>query len=144
MAKTEQPDQEPSQAAKSPQTEAPKALGGHRSFAKARRELTEDELAAPAVQKLLLDEVDRLEFENEELSQYKDKFHAADKAVAVLGEKQKRNVSHEIISGSCLAVGSAALVFAPSLWSAQPAGYFCIAFGVVLLVGGIWAKVVRL
>ena len=37
---------------------------GRRAFSKLRRELTDEELSSPAVQRLLLDDIERLEKEN--------------------------------------------------------------------------------
>ena len=52
-----------------------------------RRELSEEELSSPAVQRMLLDELDRLETEAGELKEFKefkDRFYSADKDAAVL------------------------------------------------------------
>jgi hypothetical protein len=64
--------------------------------------------------------------------------------LAVLKEKQKRNISTEIVSGSCLAVGAAALGYAPAVWALQPSGGIALAFGIVLTLGGIISKAIKL
>jgi hypothetical protein len=109
-----------------------------------KRELTDEELASTGTQKMLLEELERLSEENTALSSFRSLYHEADKSVAILGEKQKKNISFEVISGSCLAVGAAALGYAPSVWSQPPSGHILIAFGIVLTIGGILAKAVRL
>ena len=66
---SEKPDQEPSSEvtiANRP-VAAVKAKVGRKAFSGAHRELNDTELSSPAVQKLLLDEIDRLERENNEL-----------------------------------------------------------------------------
>ena len=116
---------------------------GRQAFKTVTRELSEEDLANPAVQKLLLDDLDRLETENEEHKRYREKFHDADKRVAVLEEKGKTAVAIEILSGACLTIGAAALGYAKVLWSSQPSGWMALVFGFVLLISGIVAKVVK-
>lgn len=111
-----------------------------KAFSALKRELSDDELSSTGVQKLLLEELERLKEENRALESVNNDFHRVDKDLAVLKEKQKRNVRDEIISGSCLAVGAASLGYAPSLWEHQPAGWVLIAFGIVLTICGILAK----
>ena len=96
------------------------ASEGKRAFENITRELSDDDLTKPAVGKLLLNELDRLEIENDEqkkrleiendkLSNYREKFHEADKKVAVLQEKNKTHLAAEIISGGCFAIGGVLL-----------------------------------
>lgn len=140
MSIPEASDQEPSPGGAS---EPAKPKGGRTSFAKLRRELSDDELAAPAVQKLLLDDIDRLENEATSLRDFRDKYHLADKQSAILKEKLTIHVSQEVVHLGCFSVGSASLGYAYNLWNSQPAGWIAIAFGVVLVVAGIAAKVLR-
>lgn len=49
------------------------------SFKKVRRELTEEELSTTGAQRLILDEIDRLEEENNFLKGIQSKYHEADK-----------------------------------------------------------------
>lgn len=51
----------------------------HRAYSKVRRELSEDELVTPGAQRLLLDELDRLQRQVDELAAYRTQFHEADK-----------------------------------------------------------------
>lgn len=60
---------------------------GRQALSNVRRELSEEELSSPAVQRMLLDELDRLETEAGELKEFKDRFYSADKDAAVLGER---------------------------------------------------------
>ena len=92
------------------------ASKGKRTFQNITRELSDKDLTNPAVGKLLLNELDRLEIENDELkkrlenendklSKYREKFHESDKKVAVLQKKNKTHLAAEIISGGCFAIG---------------------------------------
>ena len=112
------------------------------AFRRIPRELTEEELANPAVQKLLVGNLDRLETEKEEYRLYMERFHEADKKVAVLEEKGKTKLALEILSGTCLTCGGLAIGQINALWP-QPLGWIAVVLGLVLLGGGIYAKKVK-
>jgi hypothetical protein len=131
-------DQEPADV--EPSATSPK-IRTRRSFAKLRRELTDDELSSSAVQRLLLDELDRLEREVDNLTSYREQYYTAEKERAVLVQKVNQSTANEILFAVTLTVGSAALGYAPSVWDSQPSGYMALIFGVVLIVGGIIARV---
>ena len=140
MTDSERPDQEP----KSTETGIPPpAVKGRQSFARIRRELSEEELKSPAVQRLLVEEIERLERENTKLVEYRDDYFEADKQVGILQERAKASLASEIMYGACMTVGAAAVGIAPVVWSIQPAGIIAIIFGAVLIVGGIASRVVR-
>ena len=141
MTDIERPDEEP---VKQGEAIASSPLKGRRAFTNLRRELSDEELCSPAIQRLLIDDIERLEKEKYDLMEYQNRFHDVDKKAAILGEKAKANVAADIIFGVCLTVGAAALAYAPSIWSNQPMGWITIAFGVALIFGGIASKVVRL
>ncbi len=140
MSEREAEDQEPSRESEEPEHAPAKA---RRSFARLRRELNDDELASSAVQRLLLDDIDRLETETERLQEFRGRYHRADRQCAVLEERSKTSTACDILSGVCLVVGSAALTFAPNLWTQQPSGWICLTLGAALIVGGVAARVVR-
>ena len=98
---------------------------------------------SPAVQRLLIEDLERLERQNAELQDYRVRFHAGDKRVAVLEEKTKKSLAGEIVFGVMITVGAAALGFSPSIWGQQPAGGLLILFGGVLILGGIVSRVVQ-
>ncbi|WP_155987363.1 MULTISPECIES: hypothetical protein [unclassified Thioalkalivibrio] len=125
-----------------PTTRKKKTL--RRSLSAARRELSDDELGSSAVQKLLIDEVERLEEENQDLDYYREQFHDADKKASIFEERHRRVLSQEIISNGCLVVGAAALGYVPSLSKDFTTAAIVAVFGGILVVAGIWAKVVRL
>jgi hypothetical protein len=133
-----QPEESGATVAQPPLTKSRKALSG------LKRELTNEELSSTGAQKMLLEELERLTDENNTLSSYRDDFHRVDKDLAVSKEKHKRNISAEIVSGSCLAIGAAALGYAPAVWASPPSGWISLAFGIVLTAGGITAKAIKL
>jgi hypothetical protein len=73
---------------------------GRRAFTNVRRELSDEELSSPAVQRMLIDDIERLEKEKFDLSEYQEKFHEADKNAAILEEKLKASVTQEITAVS--------------------------------------------
>lgn len=93
---------------------------------------------------MILEEIERQREENTALRVYRDKFYQSETQRAVLSEKIKSKLSIEIISTACLAVGAAAIGYAPAAWNAQPSGWMALAFGGVLIVAGIVSKAVRL
>ena len=109
---------------------------GRQALSNVGRELSEEEFSSPAVQRMLLDELDRLETEVGELREFKDRFHSADKDAAVLGERLRGSVARD----GGLAVGAAMLGLAPSLWSLQPSGWIIVGLGVALIVFALLAK----
>jgi hypothetical protein len=135
-------DTQPDEAGSKPITaeDVPKS---RRALSRLKRELSDDDLASPGVQKLLLDSLERIEEENAGLKSLREKYHQADKQNGVLEEKLKTSTSVEIVSMGSLAVGAAALGYAPSAWASQPTGWIALSFGVVLTAFGIAAKVVR-
>jgi len=139
----EPPDQEPSLEPKASNAEQTKGKYRRKALATAHRELSDEELSSPAVQKLLLDEIDRIESENNDLLEYRSKFHEVDKKVAVLEQQGKQKIVTEIISMTCTTIGAAALGYSRVLWSDQPTAYIAIAFGSILVICGIIAKVIK-
>jgi hypothetical protein len=135
-------DPQPDEAGSKPVTEeeAPKS---HRAFSRLKRELSDDDLNSPGVQKLLLEYLAQAEEEVVSLKSFQDKYHEADKKNGVLEEKLKVDVAAEVLSTGTIAVGAAALVYGSSEWSHQPIGAIAVAFGAVLTLVGILAKVIR-
>ncbi|MBL8388571.1 MAG: hypothetical protein JNK17_10175 [Hydrogenophaga sp.] len=136
-------DQEPQGGASQPAPEPAKGRSSRKALSSLRRELSDKELLSPAVQKLLLDEIDRLESEHAELSGFRTRFYDADKRAAVLDQKNSINTGQEIVSTASITVGGALLGYAPSVWSSQPTGAVTLISGAILVVLGVVAKVVR-
>lgn len=140
MNENELPDQEPQEVSQGIPVPAQK---GRRAFINLRRELSDEELMSPAIQRMLIDDIERLEKEKFELSEYQDKYYEAEKRAAILDEKVRKSVSQEVMFAVSLTVGAASLGYAPSAWTAQPTGYIAIAFGLVLIAGGIASRMVK-
>ena len=134
------PDQEDEDTGSESRVSRSKAL---QAFRRIPRELTEEDLANPAVLKLLVGNLDRLETEKEEYRIYMERFHEADKKVAVLEEKGKTKLTLEILSGTCLAFGGLAIGQINALWLPSPLTWIVGILGAGLLGGGIYAKKVK-
>src|SRR5438094_385338 len=80
--------------------------GRRQAFRDLRRQLTDQELTAPGVVKLLLDEVEETIAERDELRGYVTRYHDADKRAAVLEEKGRAATAVEILFAAGLSVGS--------------------------------------
>jgi hypothetical protein len=79
-----------------------------------RRDLSETELSSPAVQRFLIDDVERLNNENEDLRRYRDLYHQNAVELAVMREKNKPLIRNELMSYACLTLGAVGLGAAPS------------------------------
>jgi hypothetical protein len=140
MSPSDRPDQEP---------EAPGALDvslvpkGRQALSRVRRELSEEEFASPAAQRLLIDDMERLERERNELLEFREKYFVTHEKLAVLQERAKRSLAGEIVFGACLALAGALMGFAPTVWNQPPSGWVALLVGGVLLVIGIVARVVQ-
>lgn len=91
---------------------------------------------APAVQKMLLNELNRLKTENAELGDYREQFHAADKKLAVEEQRGKQRRAGEVIFGVCLTIGAAAIGRSPAVWGTVDAWLYLV-FGFFLLIAGV-------
>lgn len=142
MNDTKSSDQEPEvkEADKDKVIEAPKE---RRAFTKVRRELSEEELSSPAAHRLLLDDLDRLEQQVVELSEFRERFHKTDKDKAVLKERIRTSIAFEIISCVCLTIGAALIGLTPFLWNTKPLGHFSLLVGGILIICSIIAKAVK-
>lgn len=119
-----------------------KLQGGRRSLSRVRREMTDDELSQPAVQKMMLDELERLDRERDDLLPYREKFAEADKECAILKEKLKPKIAADVFFGGCTTIGSIMVGLAPSAWSVGMVGYAALGLGLALVLAGIVAKVI--
>ena len=141
---TELPDQEPINAPTGAEPPKPKSKLSRKSTASVRRELTDRDLANPAVARLFMDDVERLEQEVAELPLLRVSFHNADKRAAVLDQRLNQNTSQEIVFGVCTMLAGVAFGYAPSVWKDPSAfGPMALAVGIILLVCAFVAKAVR-
>src|SRR5690242_9288459 len=109
-----------------------------RALSEAKRVLTDDELSAPGARKMLLDNLDRLEADNEILIQFRERFYDADKRCAVLEtslrQGQKDDLSTDLIFTGGMTVGGVILGLLPSLGALGTAGVWAGAtIGLVLI-----------
>jgi len=146
MSETAQPDEEPEEpkAAQKEDGDDNKSKGKRRSYRGVRRELSEEELKSPVVQKTLLDEIDRLDIEIEEVKGFRDKYYDIDKKEAVLREKFTVHKGYEIASTSLVTGGGIILGFISSIWDNQPTAGIFLVVGSLALIAGIVMKAIRL
>lgn len=116
---------------------------GRQSLSRVRRELSDEEFATPAVVRMMIEDLERLEREVADLKDYRAQYHSADKRADILAEKAKRSLADDLVFGVGLAIGSAALGYAPALWDHQPSGTIALVFGSALILGCIGFKAIR-
>lgn len=110
-------------------------------YANVRRELSEEELTSPAVQRLLLSDHDRVERECERLKSYEEDFHKCDKKVAVLEEKLKQSTASEILYTCCVSSGSILAGVSGIYWNNR--GWILLCIGIALVIGSVIYKFVK-
>ncbi len=114
-----------------------------RSYQKAHTFLKAEDLATATGVQFLLDKIEELDFQNEELSSFREKFHEKDKEAALSDSKINAATSHEIIFGVCLSMGSIAIGIVPSISGIEKFGwlpYSVGGLGLILIVGAILSK----
>jgi hypothetical protein len=116
--------------------------GKRPAFSKIRRELSEQDLANPGVQKMLLEELERAEEKLETAEGYRHKFHIADRETGVLRQQLQSQKANEILYAAGVAVGSILIGIGPSFWDTK-GGWFVPLLGVVLLVGSLASRIVK-
>lgn len=110
-------------------------------YANVRRELSEEELASPVVQRLLLSDHDRMERECERLKSYEERYHECDKQVAILKEKLKNSTASEILYSCCVSFGSILTGVSGIYWDNK--GWIFLLIGVAMVIGGVMYKFLR-
>lgn len=132
-----QPDVEPKAGESLPPISDVKPATSRKSLAKISRELRDEDLASPVAQKMMLDELERLEAECEKGKSHQADFHRADKECAVLREKLKSNKAVEVVILACSTLGGIALGFSTTTnWQVG-------ALGAILVVAGIVSKTIK-
>ncbi|MDN5216624.1 hypothetical protein QQ020_31435 [Fulvivirgaceae bacterium BMA12] len=111
-------------------------------YSKLRRELADEDLSNPAVQKLLISEIDKLEIRVSALELVETNYHRIDKEKAVLEEKLRTHNSLEVLYSFCLAIGSG-LIGLASLFKIEEKGWIFLVSGGILIIGGISSKLVK-
>jgi hypothetical protein len=117
--------------------------GKRQAFRDIRRQLQEQELGNPGVQKLLLEELETADTRCEILEAYVDRFHQADKRAGVLEEKLRSQTAFEILFGAGVGLGCAIVGLAPLFWDATSKGPIALAVGILLVIGATVARIVK-
>jgi hypothetical protein len=132
----------PEEAGKDVVESATQSIVPSNPYSNIRREISESDLESPAVQRILLGEVDKLQTKVAELEIVKSSFHSMDKKSAILEEKLKSVNSHEVLYSLSLVVGSAVIGFSSVIWETGY-GWIALAIGGILVVGGVVSRVVK-
>lgn len=122
-------------------------------YSNIKREISEEDLKSPAVQRILLSEVDKLENRNLELentlksnivsfNSLNDSYHEKDKQKEILEEKLKTHKSQEILYSFCLTSGSIIIGLAKIVWT-EGFGELFLGIGFFLIIGGIFSKAIK-
>ena len=115
----------------------------------------DDRELSTVAKRFLIAEINRLVEENQQLKQFKEKYHELDKKQAILEKYQDLNkklvVLKETIkpfrrnlflSSACLIAGSAGIAAAPSFLSINQYGWYVfVSVSALLLIAGIAARV---
>jgi hypothetical protein len=102
----------------------------------------EDKELSTVAKRFLIAEINRLVEENQQLKQFKDKYHELDKKLVVLKETIKPFRRNLFLSSACLIAGAAGVAVAPSFLSNNQYGwYIFVSVSAMLLIAGIAARV---
>lgn len=103
---------------------------------------TDDKELSRVAKRFLVAEINRLVDENQQLKQFKEKYHDADKKLAVLKETLRPFRINELLSSVCLIAGAAGLGAAPSFLSLNSYGWYVfVTISALLVTAAIGAKV---
>ncbi|HUW61910.1 MAG TPA: hypothetical protein VMZ06_12995, partial [Candidatus Bathyarchaeia archaeon] len=112
------------------------ASGRRAAFRDVKRQLSDEELKSSGVQRLLLDMLEQADEALGSLQPYVERFHAADKSVAVMTERLRRNTTLEVFFGVGVGLGGAIIGLAPFFWTQSPQyGQVTAIIGFLLAVG---------
>lgn len=141
MQEAEQIDQDPGAGGEPVSPKASK----HSPFGTAMRGLTEKELTRPESIQFLLAEIQRLSAEVDELKRFRNDFHEADKARALLEQRLKVSIAKDILFNVNLSIGLALLAVIPAIVATltTPQLVFIGSAGLVLVASAIVAKVLK-
>ena len=116
------------------------------ALSKVTRELSSEELTESGTVKMLVESLYRLEAEVNELKEYRERYHEADTRAASLQERlsalREGKATQDVVSGVMFGIGGA-MFGAGTSFDGYPQ-WMALLFGVVLIIGGVVAKVPRL
>lgn len=110
----------------------------------ARRDLTDEELASPAVRRFLIAEIERLDEICTDQRSFVTGFHDQRVTIAMLTEQASSSRWNEILFVLCLSVGSAGVGAAPSYFAIGGAawtGSVILALSLILIGAGIASRI---
>ncbi len=131
-------DREPQESGKS--DDEAQSVKTRRAFSKLRYELSDDDLKSPGVQKMLLNEIDRLEREQIDLLVFRTNFHIVDKEKAILSEKFKTLIWSEVLYTIGIAIGPLLIGISFSL---QKYSSFVFISGIALAGISIISRIIK-
>lgn len=102
---------------------------------------TDEKELSRVAKRFLVAEINRLVEENQQLKQFKDRYHDVDKKLAVLKESLRPFRANELLSSVCLVAGSAGLGAAPSFLSLNSYGwYIYVSVSALLVLAAVAAR----
>ncbi|MDE1918868.1 MAG: hypothetical protein KGJ57_22890 [Sphingomonadales bacterium] len=109
----------------------------------AKRDLTDEELASPAVRRFLIAEIERLESECSYLKEIQNKYNNLRVSNAALTEQSKFSVRIEVLTFLASSVGAAGMGAAPSFITVDQLskyGWIMLALSLILVVAGVISR----
>ena len=133
------------------QTEQAPVSGRRQAFDDVLKPLTQEELASPGTQKLVLYMLQQAQASADQFEGYVERFHEADKRAAVLEEqlenriRMDRTVEIAIITGTSF--GGALIGVGTYFWGKTPpdvvAGWIAVTLGIGFILGSIAVKIAK-
>lgn len=117
------------------------ATGRRLAFQDLKRTLTNEELANPGTQKLILEMLTSAELDRDEFKAYVPRYYESDKRASVLEEKLRTNKSNEILTGTCIGLGGTIIGLAPTFWSNGSVGPITLGLGLLFVIGGVAGRI---
>jgi hypothetical protein len=111
-----------------------------RAFSRLKRELSEEELSQPGVQKMLLALIEEAEETIGQLKSYQSKFHNADKELAIANGKLEVRKGQEILYLGATSAGALFFGYLPNVWSNPTSAVIFGIGGAILFTVGCFAK----
>ncbi|KWA42179.1 hypothetical protein WL27_01870 [Burkholderia multivorans] len=124
-----------------PLASGPTGKASKKALSSLKREISDDELASPGVQKMILAELDKLEDDKAELSGFRDRFHETNLALAVAREQLKVRVAADTVFAGALTIGALIAGYATSVLDKPITAAACSISGGAMIAIGIVAKV---
>jgi hypothetical protein len=123
-------------------TSAVPSSGRRAAFRDIRRQLIDNDLSNPGVQKLLLAMLEEADTDRENLKPYVNLYHEADKKAAILSEQVKTQKALDIFFGVGIGLGGTIIGLAPFFGGVKPwYGVITALVGLSLIIGAIAGRI---